>query len=144
MQWTVFKCVCLFVGRLQILLANLLFIIAILFDFRCALLLYFLIVVVIFILFCRGVINCITKLSSYCKHVLFRFTKSRKINKIVKISKRKAQIVSYDDAIANILNWVENPDNDENFELETNRFSDDSDDSDEERDNLQSEQEEEI
>ena len=42
------------------------------------------------------------------------------------------------------MNWVENPDNDENFELETNRFSDDSDDSDEERDNIQSEQEEEI
>ena len=51
------------------------------------------------------------------------------------MSKRKAQTVSYDHAFA---------DNDENFELETNRFSDDSDDSDEERDNIQSEQEEEI
>ena len=77
-------------------------------------------------------------MSSYCKHVLFRFTKRRKINKIVKISKRKIQTVTYDDAVADILNWVENPDNDENFELETNRFSDDSDDSDEERDNIQS------
>ena len=60
------------------------------------------------------------------------------------MSKRKAQIVSYDDAVVDILNWVENPDNDKNFELETNRFSDDSDDSDEERDNIQSEQEDEI
>ena len=60
------------------------------------------------------------------------------------MSKRKAQTVSYDDAVTDILNWVENPDNDENFELETNRFSYDSDDSDEERDNIQSEQEEEI
>ena len=42
------------------------------------------------------------------------------------------------------MNWVENPDNDENFELETNRFSDHSDDSDEERENIQSEQKEEI
>ena len=46
MQWTVFKCFYLFVGCLQILLANLLFIIVILFGFRCALLLYFLIFVV--------------------------------------------------------------------------------------------------
>ena len=144
MQWTVFKCFYLFVGCLQILLVNLVFTIIILFGFRCGLLLYFLIVVVIFILFCRVVVNCNTKLSSYCKHVFFRFTKSRKINKIVKLSKRKAQTVSYDDAVADILNWVENPDNDENFELETNRFSDDSDDSDEERDNIQSEQEEKI
>ena len=60
------------------------------------------------------------------------------------MSKRKCQTVSYDNAVADILNWVENPDNDENFELETNRFFDDSDDSDEERDNIQSEQEEEI
>ena len=52
--------------------------------------------------FCRVAINCITKLSSYCKHVFL------------------------------------------GSELETNRFSDDSDDSDEERDNIQSEQEEEI
>ena len=72
------------------------------FGFRCALLPNFLIVVVIFILFCRVAINCITKLSSYCKHVFL------------------------------------------GSELETNRFSDDSDDSDEERDNIQSEQEEEI
>ena len=56
--------------------------------------------------------------------MFFRFTKSRKINKIVKMSKRKVQTVSYDDAVADILNWVENPDNEENFELETNRFSD--------------------
>ena len=42
------------------------------------------------------------------------------------------------------MNWVENPDNDESFKLETNRFSDDSDYSDEERDNIQSKQEEEI
>ena len=42
------------------------------------------------------------------------------------------------------MNWIENPDNDENFELETKRFSDDSDDSDEERDNIESEQEEKI
>ena len=60
------------------------------------------------------------------------------------MSKRKAQIVSSDDAVSNISNWFENPDNDENFELGTNRFSDDSDESDEERDNIQSEQEEEI
>ena len=60
------------------------------------------------------------------------------------MSKRKVQTVSFDDAVADILNWVENPDNDENFELETNRFSNDSDDSDEERDKIQSEQEEEI
>ena len=39
---------------------------------------------------------------------------------------QKAQTVSYDDAVADILNWVENTDNDENFESETNRFSDDS------------------
>ena len=57
------------------------------------------------------------------------------------MSKRKAQTASYNDAVADILNWVENPDNGENFELETNRFSDDSDDSDEERNNIQSEQE---
>ena len=60
------------------------------------------------------------------------------------MSKRKVQTVSYDDAVADILNWVENPDNDENFELETNRFSNDSDDSNEEREKIQSEQEEEI
>ena len=42
------------------------------------------------------------------------------------------------------MNWVENPDNDESFKLETNRFSDDSDDSDKERGNIQSKQEEEI
>ena len=60
------------------------------------------------------------------------------------MSKRKAQTVSYDDAVTDILNWVEIPDNDENFELETNRFSYDSDDSDEERDNIQSEKEKEI
>ena len=48
------------------------------------------------------------------------------------MSKRKAQTVSYDNAVVDILNWVENPDNDENFELETNRFSDDLDVSDEE------------
>ena len=40
------------------------------------------------------------------------------------MSKRKVQTVSYDDAVADILNQVENPDNEENFELETNRFSD--------------------
>ena len=28
------------------------------------------------------------------------------------MSKRKTQTVSYDDATADILNWVENPDND--------------------------------
>ena len=60
------------------------------------------------------------------------------------MSKRKAQTVSYDDAVTDTLDWVENPDNDENFELETNRFSIDSNVSDEERDNFQSEQEEEI
>ena len=53
------------------------------------------------------------------------------------MSKRKAQTVSYDDAVTDNLNWIENPDNDANFELETKRFSDDSDDSDEERDNIQ-------
>ena len=74
----------------------------------------------------------------------FRFTKSGKIKKIIKISKRKAQTVSYDDAVADILNWVENPHNAEHFELETNKFSDDSDDSYKERNNIQSEQEEEI
>ena len=46
MQWTVFKCFYLSVGSLQILLANPLFIIIILFGFRCALLLYQLIVAV--------------------------------------------------------------------------------------------------
>ena len=55
------------------------------------------------------------------------------------MSKRKAQVVSSDDAVSNISNWFENPDNDENFELGTKRFSDDSDESDEERDNIQSE-----
>ena len=64
--------------------------------------------------------------------------------KVVKMSKRKSQTVSYDNAVADILNWVENADNNENFELQTNRFSDDSDDSDKEKDNIQSEQEEEI
>ena len=42
------------------------------------------------------------------------------------MSKRKAQVVSSDDAVSNISNWFENPDNDENFELGTKRFSDDS------------------
>ena len=42
MQWTVFKRFYLFVGCLRILLANLVFIVIILFDFRCSLLLYFL------------------------------------------------------------------------------------------------------
>ena len=60
------------------------------------------------------------------------------------MSNRKAQTVSYDDAVADILNWVENTDNDGNFELETNRFSDDSDDSDKESDKIQSKQKEEI
>ena len=46
MQWTIFKYFYLFVGCLQILLANLLFFIVILLGFRCALLLYFLIAVV--------------------------------------------------------------------------------------------------
>ena len=73
--------------------------------------------------FFRVVINCITK-CQVIVNMFFRFTKSRKINKIVKMSKRKVQTVSYDDAVADILNWVENPDNEENFELETNRFSD--------------------
>ena len=41
-------------------------------------------------------------MSSYCKHVLFRFTKSRKINKIAKMSKRKVQTVFYDDAVADM------------------------------------------
>ena len=76
--------------------------------------------------------------------ILFRFTKSRKINKIVKMSKRKAEALSDDDTAADILIWVENPNNDKNFELETNRFSDNSDENDEERDNIQSEQEEEL
>ena len=31
------------------------------------------------------------------------------------MSKRKAQTVSYDDAVADNLNWIENPDNDENL-----------------------------
>ena len=57
---------------------------------------------------------------------------------------RKAQTVSYDDVVADILNWVENPGNDEDFELETNRFSDALDDSDEERGNIQFEQNEEL
>ena len=56
MQWTVFKCFYLFAVCLQILLASLLFIIIILFGFRCALLLYFLIVFV--------------KLN-FCKNILF-------------------------------------------------------------------------
>ena len=38
------------------------------------------------------------------------------------MSKRKAQIVSYDHAVSDISNWFENPDNDENFELGTNSF----------------------
>ena len=45
MQWTVLKCFYLFVGCLQTLLANLLFIIIILFGFSSALLLYLLITV---------------------------------------------------------------------------------------------------
>ena len=57
---------------------------------------------------------------------------------------RKAQTVSYDDVVADILNWVENPGNDEDFELETNRFCDALDDSDEERGNIQFEQKEEL
>ena len=57
---------------------------------------------------------------------------------------RKAQTVSYDDVVADILNWVENPGNDEDFELETNRFSDALDDRDEERGNIQFEQKEEL
>ena len=95
-------------------------------------------------IFCRVVINRILKLSSYRKHVLSKFTKSRKINKVVKRSKRKVRTVSPNDAVADISNWVENPDNDENFELEINRSSDDSDDSDEERGSIESEQREEI
>ena len=94
--------------------------------------------------FCRVVINSILKLSSYFKHVLFRFTKSRKINKVVKRSKGKARTVSHNDAAADISNWVENSDNDEHFDLERNRSSDDSDDSDDERGSIESEQEEEI
>ena len=46
MQWTFFKCFYLFLDCLQILLASLLFTIIILFSFRCALLLHFLIAVV--------------------------------------------------------------------------------------------------
>ena len=42
------------------------------------------------------------------------------------------------------MNWVENPGKDEDFELETNRFSDALDDSDEERGNIQFEQKEEL
>ena len=38
-----------------------------------------------------------------CQVILFRFTKSRKINKIVKMSKRKAQAVSDDDTATDIL-----------------------------------------
>ena len=60
------------------------------------------------------------------------------------MSKRKAQTVSYDDVVADILNWVKNPDNGEYFQLQANIFSVDSDDSDEERNNIQFEQEEEI
>ena len=92
--------------------------------------------------FCRVVINSILKLSSYFKHVLFRFTKSRKINEVLKRSKRKARTVSHNDAAADISNWVENPDKNEHFDLETNRSSDDSDDSDDERGSIESEQEE--
>ena len=141
MQWTVFKCYYLFAVCLQILLANLLLIIIILFGFRCTLLLYFLIVVVIFRLFLLSCYKLHYTIVKLLQTRFFRFTKSRKITKIVKISKRKAQTASYNDAVADILNWAENPDNGENFELETNRFSDDSDDSDEERNNIQSKQE---
>ena len=71
-------------------------------------------------------------MSSYCKHILFRFTKIRKIKQNSKNVKEKSSNCTYDNAVVDILNWVENPDNDENFELETNRFSDDLDVSDEE------------
>ena len=50
-----------------------------------------------------------------CQVILFRFSKSRKINQIVKMPKRKAQAVSDDDTAADILICVENPNNDKNF-----------------------------
>ena len=64
MQWTVFKCFYLFVDCLQILSANLLFIIIILFGFRCALLLYFLIVVVK-INFCKNILIYLRVLANF-------------------------------------------------------------------------------
>ena len=64
MQWTVLKCLYLFVDCLQILSANLLFIIIILFGVRCALLLYFLIVVVK-INFCKNILTYLRVLANF-------------------------------------------------------------------------------
>ena len=76
-----------------------------------------------------------------CSFQVYQKWKNKENNK--KYQRKKAQTVSYDDAVADILNWVENLDNDENFELETSRFSNDSDDSYQERNSIQYEQEEE-
>ena len=64
MQWTVFKCFYLFVGCLQILLANLSFIIVILFGFRCALLLY-LVIIVVRINFCKNILIYLRVLANF-------------------------------------------------------------------------------
>ena len=74
MQFTVFKCFYLFVSCLQILLANLLFIIIILFGFRYALLLYFLIAVVR-MNFCKNILIYLQVLANFhiCSRVLLVF-----------------------------------------------------------------------
>ena len=75
MQFTVFKCFYLFVACLQILLANLLFIIIILFGFRYALSLYFLIVVVR-MNFCKNILIYLRGLANFHirSRVLLAFT----------------------------------------------------------------------
>ena len=46
---------------------------------------------------------------------------------MVKMSKRKAQSISYADAVTDILDWVENPKGEEDFQLETNKIPDEID-----------------
>ena len=41
--------------------------------------------------------------------------------------KRKVQSIKYADAVADILDWVENPEDEEDFELETNKIPDEID-----------------
>ena len=60
---------------------------------------------------------------------------------MVKMSKRKAQSISYADAVADILDWVENPKGEEDFQLETNKIPDEID-SDERIEDIQPEPEE--
>ena len=60
---------------------------------------------------------------------------------MVKMSKRKAQSISYADAVADILDWVENPKGEEDFQLETNKIPDEID-SNERKEDIQPEPEE--